>query len=240
MQTKNPKASVLVVTMMIMGIILISALSISLVSIQERKASISSNKSSQAYQIADSGIEAVMDKLVSANGSDKVSTLYTAAGVVRCDVVSGLIQNTATGYSVELKDASEAKIACDDNAKTISEVAHIKSVGTASGQAQRSIEAAVAAGDSRKICFVVTAASSFTSVSNSWKSIVAVPSDWTKEHCANLTDGETLTSGAEKMYGIGCFNTDGSYSKLMSGAKSGSYNLSATDISGTPSPNCGW
>ncbi|MFA7209016.1 MAG: hypothetical protein WC120_01900, partial [Parcubacteria group bacterium] len=49
-----------------------------------------------------------------------------------------------TGYTVELKDADENQIACNTNTD-LSEVIHIKSVGTASGQAQRSIEAAVAA-----------------------------------------------------------------------------------------------
>ncbi|MFA7209783.1 MAG: hypothetical protein WC120_05930, partial [Parcubacteria group bacterium] len=52
-----------------------------------------------------------------------------------------------TGYTVELKDADENQIACNTNTD-LSEVIHIKSVGTASGQAQRSIEAAVAAGGS--------------------------------------------------------------------------------------------
>jgi len=138
MRTKNHPASILVVTMMIMGIILVSALSISLVSIQERKASMGANKSNQAYQIADTGIETVMDDIINGD-NDQVSDL---AG---CRPADGLIHNDATGYTVELKDADENKIACN-SATDIAEVVHIKSVGTASGQAQRSIEAAVAAG----------------------------------------------------------------------------------------------
>ena len=139
MPTKKFKASILVVTMMIMGIILVSALSISLVSIQERKASMGANKSNQAYQIADTGIETVMDDIVNGN-NDQVSDL------TGCRPADGLIHNDATGYTVELKDADENKIACNTNTD-LSEVVHIKSVGTASGQAQRSIEAAVAASD---------------------------------------------------------------------------------------------
>ncbi|MDP1884791.1 MAG: hypothetical protein Q8L10_05540 [Candidatus Moranbacteria bacterium] len=138
MPTKKFKASILVVTMMIMGIILVSALSISLVSIQERKASMGANKSNQAYQIADTGIEMVMDDIINGD-NDRVSDL------TGCRPADGLIHNDATGYTVELKDADENKIACNTNTD-LSEVIHIKSVGTASGQAQRSIEAAVAAG----------------------------------------------------------------------------------------------
>ncbi|MDP1620560.1 MAG: FISUMP domain-containing protein [Candidatus Moranbacteria bacterium] len=133
MRTKNHPASILVVTMMIMGIILVSALSISLVSIQERKASMGANKSNQAYQIADTGIEMVMDDIVRGN-KGQVSDLTGCQS-------DGLIHGT--DYTVELKDADENKIACN-SATDIAEVVHIKSVGTASGQAQRSIEAAVA------------------------------------------------------------------------------------------------
>jgi hypothetical protein len=140
MQTKKPKASILVVTMMIMGIILISALSISLVSIQERKASLGSNKSSQAYQIADTGIENVMNAII----TTRANSIKTGADIGSCS--DGKI--TGAGYVVELKiaDGTGNAITADCTTDKLSDIIAIKSVGTASGQAQRSIEAAVASG----------------------------------------------------------------------------------------------
>lgn len=138
MQVKKQKASILVVTLMVLGIILVTALSISLVSIKERKAAMSSSKSSLAYQTADTGIENVMDAILSNRSlGDKVNSL---AGI---DCGSGKV--IGAGYVVELKKddgtGAETTALCTDK---LTDIIAIKSVGTASGQ-QRAIEAAVAA-----------------------------------------------------------------------------------------------
>ena len=136
MSIKKSKASVLVVTLMVLGIVLVTALSISLVSIQERKASMGSNKSNAAFQTANTGIEKVMDVIIS-NRSDSSKTLAS----IGC--FGGKI--IGADYVVELKkdNGSGDEVIVDCNADKLSDIIAIKSIGTGSGQ-QRAIEAAVA------------------------------------------------------------------------------------------------
>jgi len=136
---KTHKASVLVVTLVIMGIILTSAMSISLISIKERKASIGSNKSNQAYQIADSGIEKVMDALIS-NPTKNLNSLGLSCSANAAG--HAVLTNASVGYTVELKKSVEASATTCASTKS-SEITRIKSIGTVAGQSQRAIEAAV-------------------------------------------------------------------------------------------------
>ena len=133
---QKSKASILVVTLMVLGIVLVSALSISLVSVQERKASMGSSKSGAAFQVADSGIELVMDSILSSR-KDSLKTLAS----IGCS--NGNI--TGTGYVVELKkdNGSGGEVGVNCGTDKISDIIAIKSVGTGGGQ-QRAIEAAVA------------------------------------------------------------------------------------------------
>jgi hypothetical protein len=138
---KTKKASILGATLIILGIILVSALSFSLVSIQERKASSGANKSNQAFQTAGTGVELVMQAIKDYSG-DKVTSLATAAGAT---CTGGVITNTTTGFKVQLQDSDGNAIDCGDNTKDVALVKSVKSVGTI-GQNQRAVEVAVAAG----------------------------------------------------------------------------------------------
>jgi len=133
---QKSKASVLAVSLIILGMILLIAISVSTVSVQERKASMSSSSSSQAYQVAETGIEKVMYEVVK-GGHSTVNQISPGS----CNAATGLIETN--GYKVELRDSAETKIACNTSA-AISLVENIKSTGTA-GQNSRAIEAAVAA-----------------------------------------------------------------------------------------------
>lgn len=129
------KASVLIVTLMILSITLITALSMALVSGRERKASIESNKSSIAYQIAETGIESVMQLIVD-NSSKTLASIDS-----NCDGVMSVDIDAAKKYSVELQDSSGNKITgCST---PIASAKFIKSVGTVVGQAQRAIRSVV-------------------------------------------------------------------------------------------------
>jgi len=149
MPTKKPKASILVITLLVLGVILATALSISLVSIQERKASIGSNKSNIAYQTADTGIEKVMSDIITAVRANPDQTLLSAS-LSGCDIASGDI--IASGYDVKLKKQNDIVVSCRDSVVKVSEIASIKSIGTVAGQSQRAIEAAVAAGGHKISC----------------------------------------------------------------------------------------
>ncbi|OGI17454.1 MAG: hypothetical protein A2Z52_00055 [Candidatus Moranbacteria bacterium RBG_19FT_COMBO_42_6] len=130
--SKKPQGSVLAATLIILAAMLAIALSVSVVSIQERKASIGSTRSSLAYQEAESGIENVMQKLKD-NQLGNVSAIATASQTP-CGVV------IAENYKVELKDSSGAVISSCD--VPIRSIVKIKSIGY-SGQNSRAIEVAV-------------------------------------------------------------------------------------------------
>ena len=135
-EIKKNKASVLAVTMIVLGLVLSIALSASLVSILGNKASVSSNKSNLAYSRADSGIEDVLLRIKNADPDiDTVANIDTDGN---CDgIVNG------TNFKVELKDEAGILVSGDCSTK-VSEIRSIKSTGIADNN-QRSIEVAVAA-----------------------------------------------------------------------------------------------
>lgn len=133
---KKNKGSALVVTLFVLAIILISALSITLTAVKERKASIGSSGSNRAYQASDEGIEKVMQAITRGNYAT-VDDMMTGAGF-SCS--SGKI--TGTGYEVELLDNSNNSIDCNTPGTLVSTIVRIKSVGTASGT-KRATEALV-------------------------------------------------------------------------------------------------
>lgn len=140
MLNKKYPASILVVTIMILGIVLVTALSIATVSVKERNAAIGSSHSNKAYQNADSGIEIVMDKLVK-NQDRAISDLVGGSTGLSCGIAdTHAVITGSTGYAVELKKADES---LPTNCTTLaSEIANIKSIGT-DGNTQRAIGAPV-------------------------------------------------------------------------------------------------
>lgn len=138
MQIKNPKASILAVSLIIMGIILTIALSVSIVAVNDRKASISANKSSMAFQIADSGAEVILQKI-------KENPGVTIGSIISAPLI-------CNGNKISSPDSWEVALMKDDMGTPLDcatgltdDVRKIKSIGTAAGQAQRAIEVAVAA-----------------------------------------------------------------------------------------------
>jgi len=134
---KKHKASILGATLIILGAMLAITLSASVVSVQERKASIGANKSSLAYQEAESGIENVMQR-IKANRVDPSATVAAIDMDGDCD--DGIISLPGK-YKVELKPTDiNAVIDCNTPLSTIEK---IKSVGF-SGQNSRAIEVELA------------------------------------------------------------------------------------------------
>lgn len=141
---KKNKASVLAVSLIILGIVLVSALTFSLATLEQRKASIGSSHSDQAYQNAESGVEEAMSVILEFPSSSVGSLGYSCSG-------SGSIAtytSSANHYIIQLKksDSSGESYITDCSTKA-SEVADIKSVGMdIASQNTRAIEAAVAMG----------------------------------------------------------------------------------------------
>jgi hypothetical protein len=135
---KKHKASILAVTMITLSIILVMALSVSLVAIKQRNASLGSGKSNTAFQNADTGIETVMNDIIK-------HSAYTVNQLTEGGTCTGeRIVNSSSGYTVELKKEDGTAINCSDTTIKASEIASIKSVGTGASQESRAIEAAVA------------------------------------------------------------------------------------------------
>lgn len=149
MRNKNHKASILGVTLIIMGIVLATALTVSTVSIRERKGSIGAGKSSLAYQAADMGVEYVFGILL-ANQSIAINSI-SWGGSCSCDPASGVVDCPDEGFRIELKKQDTfdpdpitfSSISCDST-DLVLEVDRIKSVGTdSSKQTQRAVDADV-------------------------------------------------------------------------------------------------
>lgn len=144
-KTGKFKASVLAATLIMLGIVLATSLSVSLVSVKERQSSISSSKSNVAYQAADSGIEIFMQKKKNAANVNQM-----ADGVkVICNTTDGRLEDTTTGFEVFMYGKDGNKIGCNDTdgggdyIKT-SKVSSIKVIGSeASQKTSRSIKASV-------------------------------------------------------------------------------------------------
>ena len=137
MQNKKFKGSILVATMLVVGMMLVAAISISITSLKERKASIGADDSNQAYQNADSGIEYMMDAILAAIRNDPATKVEALPGM-RCP---GDAQFASINYRVELKkdDGAGAEISaeCTDE---LTKIVAIKSIGD-DGQTQRAMRA---------------------------------------------------------------------------------------------------
>lgn len=123
----------LVVSIMVLSIIVVIALSASLVSIREQKSVAGEANSSKAFQAADSGIEFVMNEIVNGNRT-------FVKQLSHCQVSDGVIHNS--NYDVQLYNSSGAKIDCTSQTEPIYNITQLKSTGTDLGQS-RAIEAAV-------------------------------------------------------------------------------------------------
>lgn len=190
-EIKKDKASVLAVTMIILGLVLSIALSASLVSILGNKASVSSNKSNLAYSRADSGIEDVLLRIKNADPDiDTVANIDTDGN---CDgIVNG------TNFKVELKDEAGILVSSDCSTK-VSEIRSIKSTGIADNN-QRSIEVAVAAeGEYQTSC----------TVGSGYLVCCRIDQSSGETECKKAIDGATVWNSSGKPFSatsIGVYN----------------------------------
>lgn len=140
MKTKKFKASVLVMSLLIMFAIVIITLSATLVSVRDRNISIGSGKSSKAFQTAQTGIEKTMKVLEDLGGSHAVSEIANGTIICRPD---GLLAEGSI-YTIELKKDDGSPIDCNSTT-IVADISSIKSIGKEGDSKQRAIEAVMAA-----------------------------------------------------------------------------------------------
>lgn len=144
LQNRKNKGSALVVALFILAIILISALSITLVAVKERKASIGSAGSNKAYQASETGIESVMQLIMKGNHeyiNSGTNSLFSSLASISASCNSSHIIEGA-GYKVQFLDKDSNPIDCDDISLPVSDIIKIKSVGESSNS-KRAVEALV-------------------------------------------------------------------------------------------------
>ena len=144
---KKLKGSVLGFSLMLLSLLLFSGITLVSVSVLERKASFSTQKSVIAFQAADSGMERVLKRIyvnnspaiasVPLNGAVSDGTLNTLAGNLTqasstsCSggVISGTNSSgTSYTFQVSFYDAAGALIACN-NAQWRDRVIRVRSEG---------------------------------------------------------------------------------------------------------------
>jgi len=144
------KGSILVYSLIILTVMLTMTVSMTSVSIMDKKSASSTQFSTQAYATADSGVQLAIRKLNAAIGNDK------EIGDVFAGCTSGKVPNNNDGgpegalYELSFLDDSDNKLTCTDK---VSEVSSIKSVGTYKGTV-RAVNVAVAAeGNYQMSCY---------------------------------------------------------------------------------------
>lgn len=133
-KTKNKKGSVLIFTLFIMILVLITGISLVSASLSGRRSTMSSGKSVNAFQIADSGLEGALAYVKDVRDTPLVSARVSGLGgcsdgVVTANISGGTYE--VTFYSDITNPDSPVIMECDETILNGSAIAvkKIKSVG---------------------------------------------------------------------------------------------------------------
>ena len=144
---KLNQGSVLVFSLIVLSILLSAAVAVATVSVANRQSTFSTTKSSQSFQVADSGVELILQQIYKAVPTHASINALAAALGGGATCASGAITKTGVAggdIKVSFYDKDDNLIDCADTAWR-SKVVAIKSEGTAAGTT-RLVEMAVAAG----------------------------------------------------------------------------------------------
>lgn len=147
-KTLKPKqGSVLVFSLIVLSILLSAAVAVATVSVANRRSTFSTAKSSQSFQVADSGVELILQQIYKTVPTHASINALAAALGGGATCASGAITKAGVAggdIKVSFYDKDDNLINCADTAWR-SKVVAIKSEGTA-GETTRLVETAVAAG----------------------------------------------------------------------------------------------
>ncbi|MFZ1735774.1 MAG: hypothetical protein WAU31_02480, partial [Candidatus Moraniibacteriota bacterium] len=137
---KLSRGSILAYSLILLGIVLTASIGMMSASVTNLKSVSSSDKSINAFQIADSGSQAVIKMLKNAAGTQLKDVVSPCSGGQ--DATVNQANFLGGEYKVIFQDSDGKTLKCND---PISKVASVKSVGTYSDTA-RAVQVAVAAG----------------------------------------------------------------------------------------------
>lgn len=190
------RGSVLVFSLIVLSIMLSAALTITAVTVSNRKSAGSTAQSVQSFQVADSGVERALKEVY--KGS--YATLADLGSGIGSSCSGGVVSYSVSGGTAKIAflDESNALISCGDG-NWRSKLTKVKVEGTANGTT-RVIETAIAA-ESRGIVGGCIVASSGGDTSQKWGSgcKATVPTS-SSDPCTRVADtgyscGLTGTTG---------------------------------------------
>lgn len=141
---KFSRGSILAYSLILLGIVFVASIGMMAASVTNLKSVSSNDKSLNAFQIADSGSQAVIKMLKGAGGSD----LGDITGVT-CSGSDAVVESPGSflggSYKVTFLNSNGETMKCSGAQGKIADVASVKSIGTYSDTA-RAVQVAVAAG----------------------------------------------------------------------------------------------
>jgi type II secretory pathway pseudopilin PulG len=160
----NRSGSVLVFSLIILAITLVSALTIAGTAVVNQKESLSTARTNQAFQVADSAVETALKRIYRDDDATPAALATAAGGSCDGGIITGLMSQGS--YEITLYDNANALIPCDRTTWR-DEVVRLRSEGTL-GDTARVIETAVAATGGLKWAeFTVDASNTITAGPNS-------------------------------------------------------------------------
>ena len=148
LKTFRPKqGSVLVFSLIVLSILLSAAVAVATVSVANRRSTLSTAKSNQSFQVADSGVELVLQQIYKPVPTHaNLNALATALGGGATCSGGSIVKTGVSGGDIRVSfyDKNDGLVSCTDSSWR-SKVVGIKSEGTAGGTT-RLVETAVAAG----------------------------------------------------------------------------------------------
>jgi hypothetical protein len=119
---KKEKGSVLIFTMFVVVITLITGIGLVTVSISGRRSTLSSGKSVNSFQIADSGLEAALSEVKSADPTDSLDSVFS------CNSDDEFREPNGEGeFLVTFWDDSGSQLDCSSS--TMDDIESMKSTG---------------------------------------------------------------------------------------------------------------
>jgi hypothetical protein len=218
------KGSVLVVTLIIFGIIVVTALSVALSTVRQIRTSMQSSKTNIAYQNADEGVDKVMTAILKGKKTVNSDGNITINSVTGDECKTGIADpnkktvqpSSVKNYEVELQKTDGIYLACDDSTDDIFQISQLRAIGNDPGLGTQRIISANVQQKDEKIKLLLH----FDTDSNA-STLKIVDSSRVHHEIENtsVTIGTESTAPIYPNYGIGDFSGSNKFLKIKNDEK---------------------